>query len=166
MAEETLSPEALARYAAGPDQLEAEIGGLSESDLDLSLAPGEWTIRQIVHHLADGDDMWSLCAKMGLGAPGCTFDTHWYPGNEPWADKMEYTAGALEPSMTLFRANHFHIAQLLKRIPDGWQREVVLKAPWLEGERRVKVEAVIDLLTKHAVEHVEEIHKVREQHGL
>jgi hypothetical protein len=71
MPEETISPaETLALYISGPDRLQAVLAGLSEMELDSCCAPGEWTIRKIVHHLADGDDIWSMCIKVALGAPG------------------------------------------------------------------------------------------------
>ena len=48
------SAELLSLYADGPAMLEAALVGLSESGLDRAKAPGEWTIRQIVHHVVDG----------------------------------------------------------------------------------------------------------------
>jgi uncharacterized damage-inducible protein DinB len=48
----------MARYADGPKQLEAAIAGLPEVNLDIAERDGTWTIRQILHHIADGDDLW------------------------------------------------------------------------------------------------------------
>ena len=39
-------------------ELRAALAELAESDLDLALPEGGWTIRQIVHHIVDGDDLW------------------------------------------------------------------------------------------------------------
>jgi uncharacterized damage-inducible protein DinB len=158
--------EALGRYISGPDKLEAALAGLSESDLDLSRALGEWTIRQIVHHLVDGDAMWSQCIRMALGASGCTFDLSWYPGNDPWASELDYAGRAIEPAVALFRAQRSCIAQLLERFPDSWQHHVVLVATWVPQGQQMRVDALVNLLTEHVAEHVEEIQRVREQHGL
>jgi len=162
----TPTEEALDRYVSGPDKLEAVLVGLSESDLDLCRAPGEWTIRQIVHHLVDGDDMWSQCVKMALGAPGCTFDLSWYPGNDSWASELDYAGRAIEPVVALFRAHRVCVAQLLERIPDSWQHYAVLVAPWVPHGQQMRIDALVSLLTTHVTEHVEEIQKIREQHGL
>ena len=63
MSEQTCDPDTiLARYADGPAQLEAAIAGLSEEELDLAQTADTWTIRQIVHHVVDGDDIW-VCAS-------------------------------------------------------------------------------------------------------
>jgi hypothetical protein len=57
----------IARYADGPNQLETAIAGLSEWELDIAESDGTWTIRLIVHHVADGDDIWKVFIK-GLSA--------------------------------------------------------------------------------------------------
>lgn len=59
MPEQTFNPDAtLAQYADSPAQLEAILNGLTESDLELAQPPDTWTVRQIVHHIVDGDDIW------------------------------------------------------------------------------------------------------------
>jgi len=84
-----LSPhERLALLAAGADALAAALDGLSEADLDRSPAPGAWTIRQIVNHLADGETIWSIFLRMALGVPDASAQLEWYPGNEAWAGAM------------------------------------------------------------------------------
>jgi uncharacterized damage-inducible protein DinB len=40
-------------YAAIPDELESAITDLTDDQLDTACRPGGWTVRQVVHHLAD-----------------------------------------------------------------------------------------------------------------
>jgi hypothetical protein len=47
----------LARYAEGPAELVRAIAGLDGAGLDAALDDESWTIRQIVHHIVDGDDI-------------------------------------------------------------------------------------------------------------
>jgi len=68
----------VARYAAGPGQLHAAIAGLSEEGLDVAERDNDWTIRQIVHHVADGDDLWKGFVKQAMGHPGSRFELQWY----------------------------------------------------------------------------------------
>ena len=79
----------LARYREGPALLERTLAGLQDSDLDISLSQGGWTIRQIVHHIVDGDDLWKSGIKAALGNPGVDFTLAWY-WEQPqtiWADR-------------------------------------------------------------------------------
>jgi hypothetical protein len=45
------------RYRTGMADLEDALAGVSEEELDQPQPDGEWTVRQIVHHLADGEAM-------------------------------------------------------------------------------------------------------------
>jgi len=47
----------LERYRTGMADLEDALAGVTEEELDRPQPDGEWTVRQIVHHLADGEAM-------------------------------------------------------------------------------------------------------------
>jgi len=53
----TVTPEmrgrAIEEIAALPSRLRAAVAGLSDRQLDVPYRPGGWTLRQVVHHLAD-----------------------------------------------------------------------------------------------------------------
>ncbi len=83
------SENVLCRYAEGPARLEAALAGLTEAQLDLTLAAGGWSIRQIAHHVVDGDDLWKTPIKAALGCPSEPFSLLWYwdhPQDE-WAER-------------------------------------------------------------------------------
>lgn len=68
MTEETSHPHAiLARYMSGLTQLQDAIAHLTETQLDIAPSAESWTIRQIVHHIVDGDDIWTIGIKVALG---------------------------------------------------------------------------------------------------
>ena len=122
MTEQTRDPDTiLALYADGPAQLEAAIAGLAEEDLDVAQSADTWTIRQIVHHVADGDDIWKIGIKAALGNSTGTFTLQWYwdkPQDE-WVESWDYAGRDLEPSLALFRANRRHIVQ--RSMPESWE---------------------------------------------
>jgi hypothetical protein len=45
----------LARYRDGAAAIAAAAAGLSDDELDRRPAPGEWTAREVIHHLADAE---------------------------------------------------------------------------------------------------------------
>ena len=45
----------LERYRDGAGNFEAVVARLSDAELDARPFPGEWTVREICHHLADGE---------------------------------------------------------------------------------------------------------------
>lgn len=59
------------RYQTGMDDLADALDGINDEELDRSQEDGEWTVRQIVHHLADGEAMsyTRLCRLVADDAP-------------------------------------------------------------------------------------------------
>ena len=156
----------LACYADGPAQLAAALLGLKEADLDLGPAEGGWTIRQIVHHIADGDDLWGACVKMALGSQtGFSLQWYWARSQDEWAEVWHYADRALEPSLALFRANRAHIVQLVEQVPDAWSRHMLIQMR--DGsERSVTIGDVISMQAGHAQGHIADIRTIREAHRL
>jgi hypothetical protein len=163
----TSQSQIMADYGDGPNRLEKAIAGLSESDLDLSLSSDSWTIQKIVHHVADGDDIWKSFIKQAIGNPGGDFTLQWYwkmPQDE-WTTRWSYAERAIEPSLALFRANRGHIVQLLEHSPEAMEK--CLRVRWPKGvEQDVSVEWVIDMQTKHLEMHIDDIGMIREAHDL
>jgi hypothetical protein len=159
------STAVLAKYADGAAQLEAALVGLSESDLDLAGAPDAWSIRQIVHHIADGDDIWKICIKAALGNSEGLFSLQWYwdkPQTE-WAESWRYANRSIEPSLTILCANRQHIVELVQQIPNGEERSIRLK--WPDGqEERITVADVLEMQTRHIAGHINDIREIRRAH--
>ena len=43
------------RYEAGPAEVRDALAGIDADELDRRPAPGAWTAREVVHHLADSE---------------------------------------------------------------------------------------------------------------
>jgi hypothetical protein len=157
----------IARYADGPNQLETAIAGLSEGQLDIAESDGTWTIRQIVHHVADGDDIWKVFVKRAIGNPTGKFDLQWYwarPQDE-WVKSWAYASRDIGPSLALFRANRGHIVQLLEHVPEVWERSLLVR--WSDGEEEeVQVAWVVKMQAEHVPGHVDDIRRARQVHGV
>ena len=156
----------IARYADGPNQLETAISGLSEEDLDIVGNDCAWTIRQIVHHVVDGDDLWKTCIKMALGNEQAEFSLEWYwaQPQEVWAKNWAYENRSLDVSLALLKANRSHIQQLLGQVPDGWHRSVIFRKSNGETER-MPVGAVVEIQADHVEHHVKQIRAIRSEVG-
>lgn len=155
----------LAAYANGPDQLETAIEDLADSDLDLALSPDSWTIRQTVHHIVDGDDLWKTAIKAALGDSRALFTFQWYWDipQDTWAERWDYAGRPIEPSLALFRANRRQIAQLLERNQDAWERYTLITLPNGE-ERPVSISYVVEMQTQHVTDHIADIHRILRAH--
>ena len=156
----------LIRYAEGPAQLAAALAELEEADLDVGPAKGGWTIRQIAHHIADGDDLWGTCVKMALGTQtGFSLQWYWAKSQDEWAEVWRYAERDVEPSWNLFRANRNHIVQLVERVPNAWGCR--MKIQMSDGsERSFTVGEIIAMQARHALGHIADIRAIRQMHHL
>jgi hypothetical protein len=152
----------LARYMEGPALLERALAGLQDADLDTPPSPAGWTIRQIVHHVVDGDDLWKTCIKVALGNEQAEFTLGWYWAlpQEVWANRWAYAHRSLNVSLALLKANRSHVLQLLESVPDGWYRSVGFRKSNGEIER-LPVGAVVEMQADHVVHHVNRILAIR-----
>jgi uncharacterized damage-inducible protein DinB len=159
--------EALAAYEQLPDELDVAVARLSDADLDTTRSAGEWTTRQIVHHLADGEAHWLTAIKMALIEPGFVYHHNTW-NQEASSDALAYTTRPIEPSLALFRAQRTHVLQLLHALPGAWDRHVEFN--WLDSgdqlkRRNVTVADIINMQILHAAGHIAEINENRRAAG-
>jgi hypothetical protein len=168
MTQQTDSPDdILALYTEGPTHLETILKELTENDLDLALTAGSWSIRQIVHHLADGDDIWKMCIKMALGNTEGLFNLQWYWDKEQmeWSGNWHYADRSIESSLALLRANRRHIVELVQPVSDTWGLSVRCYRPGGK-EERISIGEVLSMQARHIDAHCKDIQAIRRAHSV
>ena len=158
--------ELLKDYVSLPERLTTAVGALSEIQLDLTGGPDDWSIRQIIHHLAGGQTMWVVCTRMAIAAPGSAIQFDWYPGNDAWSERMHLTERSVEPSLILLQALHQETAESLALIPDAWEHQVIIGVPGSGEEQAFSVAQIVAVTGEHFGEHLDEITAIKENHGL
>jgi len=156
-----------ADYADKPKHLEAAIAGLPSTDLDLTPNADGWTIRQIVHQAAEGDDLCKAFVKRVIGNLHGQFGLAWYWQimQDKWAERWAYQDRAIGPSLALFRASRGHIGPLLEHVPGAWEKS--LRIRWPKGEEQeVSVVWVLEMQIRHLEGHLGDIRSIREAHSI
>ena len=159
--------EALALFLSGAERLEAAVEGLTEASLDLSNAPGEWTIRQMVHHVADDGDAWSMPLKKAIAISGAPIRFEGFPGNDAWAEAMAFDRRGIQASLGLIKAHRQVMAELVRYFIDGWDsRYVVIVDEHGNAVQEVTLGQVISMVAEHLADHVTVIEAIKKRHGL
>ena len=155
---------AISRFREGPILLERTVMDLKDSELDLKPSGGGWSIRQIVHHIVDGDDIWKLCVKMAIGNEQAEFSLGWYglQTQDTWADRWAYSQRSIGTSLSLLKATREHVLQLLASVPEAWDRAVAVRTPKGEIEK-VPVGFVIQMQGDHVFHHLERIRAILQE---
>jgi len=166
MSEEPLPrAHSLADFVGIADELVTLVGALSDAELDLSRGPGQWSIRQIVHHLADDGDVWSMCIKKALATPGASVRFEGFPGNEAWADALDYGERDVGFALQLIIAHRQYLVALLRDL-DTWDNSCKLVDAEGEVRREISVGQMVEMLTDHMATHVATIRAICEAHGV
>lgn len=137
------------RLRSFPDELEALVNPLSDAQLDARPLDGEWTIREIVHHLADSHMNANWRFKKPLTEANPTL---------PEYDQDAITALAdyqlpLTPSLMILRGLHSRFVAILESLTAADFAHTGVHSEW----GTVTVEAVLRRYAEHCDNHLEQI---------
>ena len=97
-----------------PVALAEAVGDLDEVQLDTEYRPGGWTVRQVVHHLADSH-LNSFCRfKLALTEDVPTIRAYY---EDRWAELPD-SLGPVETSLAILEGVHARWVQLLESMDD------------------------------------------------
>ena len=150
--------EILLEYSQGPEQLSALVQHLSKDKLDYSPEPAAWTIREITHHIVDGDDIWTGFFKQALGGDRRQFDLSWYwdLSQDEWAQKWSYSQRPIEPALNLLKCNREYVLSLLEAIDEPWS--FCLEIPFPDDDPESwSVQVAMQMNTVHLQGHLKDI---------
>ena len=102
-----------------------------------------------------------MVIKKALAAPGTLLRFEGFPGNEPWADALDYARLEILSSLSLIQSHRRQIAELLVNNPPAWSCGVCLTGPQGENSQENQAADIIQMLTEHMLEHVREIEKIK-----
>jgi uncharacterized damage-inducible protein DinB len=101
---------------SAPLRLRQRITTLNEEELELTYREGSWTVRQIVHHLADSHmNMW-IRFKHALITDHTTILPY---DQNAWADSTDYKSAPLESSLIIFEGVQSRFSNLLKHMSES-----------------------------------------------
>jgi uncharacterized damage-inducible protein DinB len=148
---------AIATLAELPEQLRNAVDGLSSAQLSAPYREGGWTLRQVVHHVADSHMNALVRVKLALTEDWPTVKTY---DEAAWA-KLHDMAAPVEWSLELVEALHARWVMLLQSLDEQqWQRGY--NHP---GDGRVTVELCALIYAWHSRHHVAHITHLRAKEG-
>ena len=100
--------------AAAPARLRAAVSGLSDSQLDTPYRPGGWTVRQLVHHVADSHMNAHTRFRLALTEDNPTIKPY---DEKAWAELPDVRAMPVTVSLDLLDRLHERLVFLLRATP-------------------------------------------------
>lgn len=150
--------ELLSQLAEAPAQLRAAVSDLSHSQLDTPYRLGGWTVRQVVHHLADAQMNWYIRTRLALTEDEPVIK----PFDEAlWAELPDARHGSLEPSLDLLEGLHERWVELFRSLTEEqWKRRMV------HPDRGIfALDTTLPMLVWHMRHHTAHITELRKRLG-
>ena len=137
-----------------PELLRNALEGLSEDQLNTAYREGGWTVRQLVHHIADSHMQALQRVRLALTEDAPTITAY---DEKAWAELHDSAAAPVEWSLELIESLHARWVMLLQSLGSAeWQRTFV------HPQRGAQtVEAATLLYSWHSRHHVSHITHLR-----
>jgi uncharacterized damage-inducible protein DinB len=106
----------LERYRRGPEVLAVVLTGVFGEEEDFTPAPGKWSIRQIIAHLADAEMVGAHRMRQVIAENNPTlvaFD------QDAWTQNLDYARRKPKQSLETFRRVRAENYELLKELPEN-----------------------------------------------
>lgn len=142
-----------------PELLHVEVEGLSDSQLDTPYRPGGWTVRQLVHHIADSHGQTLHRFKLAL--------TEEKPVIKPymealWAEHVDARTMPLDPSLRIIAGTHARwVVLMLAMSATDFDRAFFHP----QQQREVTLREALELYVWHSKHHLAHITGLKEREG-
>ncbi len=143
-----------------PLALENAVLNLDEKQLDTPYREGGWTVKQVVHHVADSH-VNALCRfKLGLTENNPTIKPY---EEQLWAELADTKNLPINISLTLLHALHLRWVELLNNISEvDYQNKTVIHP---EHNKTMTLWHLLGMYAWHGKHHTAHITSLREQKG-
>lgn len=147
----------IARIADSPRALHAAVEGLSDEQLDTPYRDGGWTVRQVIHHVADSHVNGYLRFRWTVTEDHPTLKSY---DQDVWATLPDAKM-PLDPSFSIIDGLHRKWTTFLSALPDdAWSRSAMHPE---NGE--MTMDDLLDTYSEHGHTHAKQITDLRARKG-
>ncbi len=153
-----LRQAAIEEVAAAPAKVRAAVAGFSDAQLDTPYREGGWTVRQVVHHLADSHMNAYVRWRLALTETQPTIKPY---EESAWAKLEDARSAPVEVSLKLLESMHERWARLLRSVKTEQYARTLL-----HPDHGVKnLDWLLFLYSWHGKHHTAHITQLRKQKG-
>ncbi len=148
----------IASVAETPAKLRAAVAGLDDKQLDTPYRSGGWTVRQVVHHMADSHMNAYIRFRLGVTEPDPTIKP--YDENR-WAGLFDARTAPVDGSVAIVDGLHQRWVMLMREM-----REIDFMRSMIHPERgKMSLDDTLALYEWHGRHHVAHITSLRQHMG-
>ena len=138
-----------------PGEMRDAVNGLSEEQIDTPYREGGWTVRQVVHHVADSHINAYVRLKLALTEDSPAIKAY---DEKLWAELPDSRL-SIEVSLALLDALHARWGVLLRSL-----KQASFERTWIHPEHGVRtLDFLVQLYAWHSRHHVGHVRSLRER---
>ena len=145
-------------YGRGFELFVATLAEFPREAWEFKPAPNEWSVHEIIIHMADSESMGAVRARKLIAEPGSALMPYDETG---WAVRLNYAEQNLEDALQTFRLARQTTYNVLKMVPDGVFEHQVFHPERVHPEygERYTLDKWLYIYTAHIREHIEQVQK-------
>jgi DinB family protein len=150
-------PDLLERFRRGPEVLAMVLTGVFGEEEDFVPAPGKWSIRQLIAHLADSEMVDAYRMRSVIAEDNPTLSGY---DQNLWTQNLDYAQRKPKQSLESFRRQRAENYDLLKHVPES-----AYARTGNHSERgRMTLLQVVENCAEHAENHARQMQSIREEY--
>ena len=148
-------PALLERYRRGAELLAVVLTGVYGEEEDFAPAPGKWSVRQIVAHLADAEMVGAHRFRQVIAEDNPTLIAY---NQDAWTANLDYARRKPKQSLETFRRIRAENYELLKGLPES----AFERAGNHSENGRMTLRQLLEGYAGHAETHARQLQEIRE----
>jgi hypothetical protein len=148
-------PALLERYRRGAELLAVVLTGVFGEEEDFASAPGKWSVRQIVAHLADAEMVGAHRFRQVIAEDNPTLIAY---NQDAWTANLDYARRKPKQSLETFRRIRAENYELLKGLPEP----AFERAGNHSENGRMTLRQLLEGYAGHAESHARQLQEIRE----
>ena len=143
--------EKIEQYGRGYDLLTAALAEVPKEAWSFRPEPNEWSVHEIIVHMADSESMAALRARKLIVEPVSTLMAYEEP---KWADVLNYREQSYEDALQVIKFARKTTYRLLKTLPDEVFSNSVIHP---EYDEPYTFESWLNIYALHIPDHIEQL---------
>ncbi len=148
---------ALATVRDTPAKIRAAVNGLTDSQMDTPYRPGGWTVRQLVHHMADSHMNAYIRTRLALTEDNPPIKPY---DEAAWAELADKSC-PIEPSLNIIDAVHLRWMAIFNSMtPEQFARTM-----FHPEHGKISIDALVEIYAWHGPHHTAHATELRKRNG-
>lgn len=147
----------LERFRRGPEVLAVVLTGVFGEEIDFVPAPGRWSIRQVIAHVADSEVVGAHRFRQMIAEDNPPIQVY---DQDAWARNLDYGRRLPKQSLESFRRVRAENYELLKALPEAAFERT--------GEHPtrgcVTLRTLLEIYANHAESHARQVQAIRDEY--